>query len=518
MAIVPATDLEQRIRLLAYTLRLSVSDAWSHEWTAAVLRQCPPLQPECELRAIFNALKPVRYTLHPRGGDRYQTLRRTVQMGVGDCLPATARLLRDDGTTPEIADVHEGDVVMGDGAWTRVTKTWVKGTRQTLVFHLSNGARVTCTPGHRLFVVPRVTTSGHTATPRNRAGYLAGMREQAIEVRAREVMIGDDLLCPETIPLHLDNDVSDPDLAWLQGVFVADGWAEAGKLGFSISGRDAAARKSQSGKRNKEGQKRRVQEIAQRYGYDTRWEPKSIFVRSPDWLPQMLACGHGAVNKHVSQLRWGKQQTEALLDGLAADAGLSAAGGLLVYSTVSPVLAMQLRMLWRSLGKSVGVSRIAKHGGFGSNPIYRVVVRGSAPTGRVGKRYPRVVAIEQGPVTDVVDIETDTHRFWLPDSDVTVHNCDQVTVAVDTAAHIAGFRVGARVYQMKPGGVWDHVAPIVELPRMGPAGGAKHAFVMELTDGPGAPPGLACPECSTFDWQIPWDRIATYRDFWFDLK
>lgn len=178
MAIVPATDLEQRIRLLAYTLRLSVSDAWSHEWTAAVLRQCPPLQPECELRAIFNALKPVRYTLHPRGGDRYQTLRRTVQMGVGDC--------------------------------------------------------------------------------------------------------------------------------------------------------------------------------------------------------------------------------------------------------------------------------------------------------------------------------------------------DQILVAVDTAAHIAGFRVGARVYQMKPGGVWDHVAPIVELPRMG--GGVKRPFVMELTDGPGAPPGLACPECSTFDWQIPWDRVATYRDFWFDLK
>lgn len=180
MAIVPATDLEQRMRLLAYTLRLSVSDAWAHEWTAALVRQCPALSPECELRAFFSAMKArVRYTLHPRSGDRYQTLRRTIEMGVGDC--------------------------------------------------------------------------------------------------------------------------------------------------------------------------------------------------------------------------------------------------------------------------------------------------------------------------------------------------DNQTIAMDTMAHIAGFRVGARVYQMKPGGVWDHVAPIVEIPRMGPAGGPKRAFVMELTDGPGAPRGAACPECATFDWQIPWDRVATYRDFWFDL-
>lgn len=518
MAIVPATDLEQRMRLLAYTLRLSVSDAWAHEWTAALVRQCPALSPECELRAFFAAMKArVRYTLHPRSGDRYQTLRRTIEMGVGDCLPATTRLLRDDGTTPEIAEIREGDTIMGDGAWTRVTKTWNKGIRSTLVFHLSNGARLTCTPGHRLFVVPRVTAAGHPATPRNRAGYTSGPREGALEVRAREVMVGDDLLCPESIPLPLAEDASDPDLAWLLGAFVADGWAEADKPGFNISGRDADARKSQAGKRNKEGQKQRVQEIAARYGYETRWAPKSIFVRSPEWLTQMLACGRGAPRKRVPQLRWGRAQTEALLAGLAADAGVSGGSGTLVYSTTSEELARQLRMLWRGMGKGVGIRRVDAHGGFGLNPIYRVIVRGSGESGREGKRYPRVVAIEQGAPTDVVDIETDTHRFWLPDSDVTVHNCDNQTIAMDTMAHIAGFRVGARVYQMKPGGVWDHVAPIVEIPRMGPAGGPKRAFVMELTDGPGAPRGAACPECATFDWQIPWDRVATYRDFWFDL-
>lgn len=95
LAIVGATDLASRMEMLAYWIWRGYTDPWSHEWVLNLVRQpsedlphgCPPKDDLCEIRRVFRALcwPNIRYTFHPRGADRFQTLRRTIELRSGDC-------------------------------------------------------------------------------------------------------------------------------------------------------------------------------------------------------------------------------------------------------------------------------------------------------------------------------------------------------------------------------------------------------------------------------------------------
>ena len=86
-----AGSLDERMKLIAYTLQKSVQDPWAHEFVSALVRDLPPKDDMAELHAIFNRLKwpNIRYQFHPRGLDRFQTLRRTITMGQADCDVST---------------------------------------------------------------------------------------------------------------------------------------------------------------------------------------------------------------------------------------------------------------------------------------------------------------------------------------------------------------------------------------------------------------------------------------------
>jgi hypothetical protein len=82
------------------------------------------------------------------------------------------------------------------------------------------------------------------------------------------------------------------------------------------------------------------------------------------------------------------------------------------------------------IGQSVHIKRWDDHGGLGTHPIYRVTVRKTndeAGMNQFARRNSaRVVAIREAEEELCCDITTDTGRFWLPESDLVVHNCEDL--------------------------------------------------------------------------------------------
>jgi hypothetical protein len=316
-----------------------------------------------------------------------------------DCLPMDTLVLRNDFELVPIGSLSPGDKIMGDGEWTTVLDWMDKGEKPILSFELNNGAILRCTAEHKLFL------------------------QDGTEKKAGEIRVGDVLLTPtKNFPTNpepmLDAQLSPEDLAWLIGVYTADGWHNLPRHPrFAISGKDGHP---------KEAQKRRVKEMMDALGVGTYWNERYIGVNDRRIAEIMAKCGTPAPNKNVPYIKnMDERQVKLLLEGLSADATLSS--GQLTYGTTSKTLAMQIRMLYRMLGQSTHIKRWDDHGGLGKNPIYRVGVR-QKPEDVLMEQHKRfgakVVAIREDGEEHVCDIETDSKKFWLPESDLVVHNCE----------------------------------------------------------------------------------------------
>lgn len=313
----------------------------------------------------------------------------------GDCLPLSTLVVRDDYKLMTIAELAPGDKIVGDGGFTTVVEHAITGKKTILAFDLDNGCTLRCSPNHRLFL------------------------EDGREVRAEKIKIGDRLRTP-TKPFPASErsmfhgKIPSEDMAWLLGTYVADGWHDFPRHPrFSISGRDG---------KPKEQQKKRVQAIMERAGVHTRWNERYIAINDASMAAMMASCGSPAYNKKLPFMAFTEPEVLALLDGLKADAAV-ASSGTVVHGTTSPALAVQLRLLYRMLGQSVHIRRWDDHGGLGTNPIYRINVRT-----RVNKRSTSagVKAIREQARELCADITTDTGRFYLPEADVIVHNCEDL--------------------------------------------------------------------------------------------
>jgi hypothetical protein len=434
----------------------------------AITRDCDPRDDQCELEAIYDAVKHgtdrvpglengLRYVADPRTSDYYVGAIRTIQecragACAGDCLPYDTLVLRNDYRLVPLSEIKIGDMIMGDGAWTTVTNRWDKGEKDILDLTLANGSTISVTAEHRLFRVPKIG-----------AGY-AGSRETAEEVQAGDVHPGDDLLTADRLPFGAGS--LESDLAWLIGVYVADGWSEDSTgdglpLRAFISGKDGHP---------KEEQKRRVVEIANRMGWETRWHERYVAINDRATANWLATTGKRAPQKHVpSGLNYDEPTIRALLSGLMADAHVGNGHNVsTVHGTTSELLALQLRVIYRMLGQSTHIRRVDKHGGLGKNPVYRVTPR-APDRGRGAKPHARVRSISDGGCAPVMDIETDSGRFYLPESDLIVHNCDEHTILVAALCGAIGFKVGARAYGPDPKKqVFEHVYAVVAMPKRGP--------------------------------------------------
>jgi len=322
------------------------------------------------------------------------TMGRGVYPGYwGDCLPVSTLVLLEDYTVKAIGSLVPGDKIMGDGCFTTVTENLVTGEKPILELDLRNGSVLRCSPEHRVF-----------------------LRDDT-EKRAEQVVVGDYLKVPTSeFPTRTESESFglDPrDFAWLLGVYVADGWSDYPRHPrFCISGKDGC---------KKEEQKRRVEALCKKIQCSTRWHERYIAVNHRELAAHMHGCGHRAPDKHLPSLSMSRDQVVSLIDGLLADASCSSSGTF-THGTTSEILALQLRILYRMLGQSVHVRRWDDHGGLGTHPMYRVTVRQPDST----RDNARVVGIRECEPELCCDITTDTGRFYLPESDVIVHNCEDL--------------------------------------------------------------------------------------------
>lgn len=363
----------------------------------------------------------VRYQEEKEGEELWQDIPKVLERGVADCLPLSTLVLRDDYTFATLGEISPGDRIMADGVWTEVLDAVVSGEKPILAFGLENGSVLRCSPEHRLLL------------------------EDGSEVRAKDVVVGQHLLSPtRRFPTSAEPQthptIADPvDLAWILGVYIADGWHDKLLYRFSISGDD------ETPKRGKREQKDRVEAIMRAARLNTRRHKKYVAVNDRSLTEWISRAGHVAPVKRVPDMCLTDSQVIALLEGLQTDCSV-ANSGTLTHGTVSPVLALQLRVLYRMIGQSVHLRRWDEHGGLGANPIYRAVVRrpvneetnNAAARTRALRlaRCTKVRSIVQEDEMDLCgDITTSSGKFYLPESDLIVHNCED----------LAGWRVGEMI-------------------------------------------------------------------------
>jgi len=351
------------------------------------------------------------------GDDDWQDVVVTYDKGMGDCFPAGTLLLRDDYELVPIEAVRVGDRIWGRDAWTTVEASVYKGLLSVDAVEMNNGAVVQLTGDHHVFVA---RCDQHTNRDLEHGrGCSCRLSERRVErVRLRELREYDVLVTPERVAFGGRGDV-DPDRAYVEGLYVADGWLDKNSE-FSISGQDGYP---------KEAQKREVQAICERLGVPTRWYRKSIAVKDGDWTLRTHGMGRLARNKRVLSLDLGEAAAAATLRGIMADSNLGSGGnanGGWTFSTSSRVLATQARVLLKMLGRSAH-SRcyaVEEHQGLGQHPVWRVGVRD--PRGKSEKLL-RVREVERD-VAELpcYDIQTSDHYVYLPEHDVTVSNCEDL--------------------------------------------------------------------------------------------
>lgn len=430
-----APRLEDRVALLRKLLwdkNGGLRDPRVRKLGLEITRECRARDDMCELRAIFDfVVHNIRYTGDITGKDTFQSPLRTLEFRGGDCLPLSTLVMNDAYECVPIGNLAPGDRIWSGRAWRQVQESWVTGPKPILAFTLSNGCTLTCSPEHRLFSA------------------------DGAEHRAETVHVGMELLQSTSIPTGEGlrwNGLTDRDFAWLTGLYVADGWWDKSRI--AIAGRDG---------KPKEEQKRAVEKCMASAGINTRWHERYLAINDKRLAEHFSACGHRAPEKRLQSLAFSREQVSAVIEGLQADSGRAIRSGTLVHSTTSPVLALQLRVLYRMQGQSVHIRRVADHGGIGTHPIYRVTVR-------TQPKPLRVVAIAEQPEELCGDLNVDGHAFWLPESDAVVHNCDDHSILVAALAMANGFTPEWRITS-NTGATWDHIYPVVMVPKMRPARG-----------------------------------------------
>lgn len=103
-----------------------------------------------------------------------------------------------------------------------------------------------------------------------------------------------------------------------------------------------------------------------------------------------------------------------------------------------------------------------------------------------------------------------TDRFQLLSATIRMGegDCDASTIALCSVLHDKGFATGARIVS-GDGKVWEHIYALVGFPRNNP----RFWIPLDLTVGPDGTPASATP-----NWEIPLERMATHRDYRWDIE
>lgn len=373
----------------------------------------------------------MRYTRDPLHVEMLRTPDRLIADAAvgglcGDCFPTGTLLLRDDFSFVPVDHVRPGDKIWGYGRWSTVTAHTTKGTLSLDAIQLNNGSWLKLTSEHKVYVAE---CNDHPDGHRTKCSCRMD-RRTVKRITVAELETGMVLIAPDKLPFGAEEQESD--LAYLDGVYLSDGWHD--RYSFNISGQDGCP---------KEEQKREVEEICKRHGIETTWQRKSIRVRDSVLTQRMASMGGHAPQKHALTINLGEAAAASLLRGIMADSGVNTMSGAVktrTFTTTSRQLMLQVRVLHKMFGLSCGYSFIEDHGGLGENPIYRLSQRKREEDGGKGKLL-RVKDIQRGAgEAPCYDISTDDHYVYLPEHDVTVSNCDEYSLAIGTGCLTIGAR------------------------------------------------------------------------------
>ncbi len=342
----------------------------------------------------------------------------------GDCFPQGTLILRDDYELVPIEDIKVGDKIWGLDKWTTVEAKAFKGRLLVDGIVCNNGSVVQLTQDHKVFVA-RCPVHESNVTPCS-----CPVSERRIDrVTVKDLAEKDVLLQPERIAFGSSD--LDPDRALVEGLYVSDGWCEDYR--FAISGQDGCP---------KEAQKLEVKAICERLGVDTRWHRKYIAINDSEWTLRMQQMGTHAPEKHLLSINLGEAAAANTLRGVMADSGANTNGPGRTFTSTSKQLTTQTRVLHRMFGLSCSIRYIEDHGGLGKNPIWRLGVRVKDRADEKAEKLLRVKAVERRlSVAPCYDIQTSDHYVYLPEHDVTVSNCDDLSVALGSALMSVGIPV-----------------------------------------------------------------------------
>lgn len=394
--------------------------AWTTLWRRLTERQAPHLLREYgSVEELSARLRETRWTQRKNKSllevvPRPESVERRLRRGgpgvhLGDCLPDSSVLLRSDYELVRLSDINVGEKIAGrNGEWAEVEGWADKGVLDMLAIELNNCSTLRCTPDHLCILA------------------------DGSEIHAGDLKPG--MVLAEAKGIQRGDRWALPGWSRFTGLYIADGWIDRnggiGRPRTSVAGRDGHP---------KEAQKKWIAELYARAGIQHSVAYKDI--RTPDETVLAIAesCGCGAINKRIPKLDLHPSELAQLLDGVAADASKTTNRNpgrphvpTRTYNTISPTLALQLRIAHRMLGQSTSIRRVDDHGGFGENPIYRIT-----PRVRVTKP-PKVKSIKGSVPQRAIDIKTSNGGIYLPEADVVVHNCDEHAIyAVDRLADLA---------------------------------------------------------------------------------
>lgn len=420
---------------------------------------------EAEVDTMFNVVRQhVRYVRDTYGIDLYQHAKRTLQFGGGDCFVKGAQLLTRGGFI-SVENLEFGDEIHDGTSWVKVINTWDRGLKEVYRITLNNGCVMRLTAGHKVLDC------------------------EGVEKRVGDLKIGENLL--QSRDFASGGEDLDEDEAFLIGAYLSEGCRSHTKVG----GKDN--RISIAGVADGKGVRERVIAILEKRGIPHRVAEREVVFAARHW-PMSYKLGRVAGEKQLPHLDWSAKTVQDIVHAMEmGDGGWSTSGTNMVYSTISPTLALQYRVFQRMLGKSTSVAVLEEHGGLGKHPIYRVTVRESHHR----RPWAKIKSIEvEDDQVHCFDFETESGQVYLPEADVIVRNCDDYTITLGALLQAIGYPVKCRVIQTVDSDDWNHIYLLCGLPPRGPT---KWKVLDASMDKPAG-------------WECPKKMIAKMRDFMVD--
>jgi hypothetical protein len=434
-----------------------------------IIREIQPKDYLSEILAVrFYVHEHCKYSNDALGVEQVQDPERLCDQiikygkAVADCFEQGTLVLKKGHVLAPVESLSVGDKIWGLNEWVEVEGVVFKGIQEITSVLLNNGSSLRLTADHHVYVAecPR----HGNRTPGSECSCPQDERRE-VRMRVSELQAGMALVTPKRLPFG-EGDL-DPDRALVEGLFVADGWVglkshRSHNINeFSISGQDGCP---------KEEQKRIVKEIAERYGYETRWHRKSIAVKDHDWALRMQQMGHLARNKHLLSLNLDEAAAAATLRGVMADSGKNTNGPGRTFTTSSRELWAQVRVLHKMFGVTCGFRYIENHGGLGQHPIWRLNTRSRSEEttdGRTEKTL-RIKRIDHEVAeAPVWDIQTTDHHVYLPEHDVTVSQCDDISTLMGCLCRQLGRETEIVIVGFGRQGSYSHVFVRVKEPKSG---------------------------------------------------